>query len=139
MSNINFRNFGNIIFGLISKYMEQYINPTILKEDFIKMFEEIVFKINNLQFKNGNNFYLDFQFILNLFLCNEFTILIPDEKSCFELYFQNLQGDINLIDLNYEEMENFLISNTKNLTDNFIEIVFNYITKKGDSPSMIEG
>jgi hypothetical protein len=36
-------------------------------------------------------------------------------------------------------MENFLISNTKNLTDNFIEIVFNYITKKGDSPSMIEG
>ena len=73
-----------IIFGLISKYMDQYINPTILKEDFIKMFE-IVFKINNLQFKNGNNFYLDFQFILNLFLCNEFTILIPDEKSCFEL------------------------------------------------------
>jgi hypothetical protein len=40
--------------------MEQYMNPTILKEDFIKMFEEIVFKINNLQFKNGNNFYLDF-------------------------------------------------------------------------------
>ena len=36
-------------------------------------------------------------------------------------------------------MENFLISNTKNLTDNFIEFAFNYITKKGDSPSMIEG
>ena len=57
----------------------------------------------------------------------------------FWIIIQNLQGDINLIDLNYKEMENFLISNTKNLTDNFIEFAFNYITKKGDSPSIFEG
>ena len=79
MSNINFRTYSNIIYGLISKNMEEYIIPEISKEEFKKMFEEGELKINNIKLKEGKNFSLDF-LIFDDFSCEELKILIPDEK-----------------------------------------------------------
>ena len=138
MSNINFRTYSNIIYGLISKNMEEYIIPEISKEEFKKMFEEGELKINNIKLKEGKNFSLDF-LIFDDFSCEELKILIPDEKSYFELFVKNIKCKINIIELNYENIEKLLISNIKNLTDKFIEYSVNLITKQDNSPSMIEG
>ena len=138
MSNINFRTYSNIIYGLISKNMEEYIIPEISKEEFKKMFEEGELKINNIKLKEGKNFSLDF-LIFDDFSCEELKILIPDEKSYFELFIKNIKCKINIIELNYENIEKLLISNIKNLTDKFIEYSVNLITKQDNSPSMIEG
>ena len=114
--------------------MEEYITPQISREEFIKMFENGELKINNLQLKNDKILSYDSQFIFNTFLCEELTILIPDEKSSFEFYIKNIKCNVNLIELNYDNIEKLLISNVKKLTDKFIEYSVNIITKN-DSPS----
>ena len=90
--------------------------------------------MENIQLKNDKILSYDSQFIFNTFLCEELTILIPDEKSSFEFYIKNIKCNVNLIELKYDDIEKLLISNVKKLTDKFIEYSVNIITKN-DSPS----
>ena len=40
MSNINLRTYGNMIYGIVSKYLTEYIEPDINKDEFIEMFNK---------------------------------------------------------------------------------------------------
>ena len=46
MSTINFRLYGDQIYGLGSKYLNEYINPEINKEDFLTNFNNGLLELN---------------------------------------------------------------------------------------------
>ena len=84
MSNINLRVYGNMIYGLISKYLIEYIVPEINNDEFNEMFKKGELNLDNLKLKNGKIFPIDFEFILNFFSCKKLQVMIPDENSNLE-------------------------------------------------------
>ena len=60
MSNINLRK--NIINGIFSKYLIEYIEHDINKDEFIEMFNKGKLIIDNIKLKNGKNFIIDSKF-----------------------------------------------------------------------------
>ena len=138
MSNINLRVYGNMIYGLISKYLIEYIEPEINKDEFNEMFKKGELNLDNLKLKNGKIFPIDFEFILNFFSCEKLRVMIPDENSNLEIYITNVKISINLVELNYDNLEEVLISQIKSFTENYINYAVQKVQNKDNSPSMIE-
>ena len=139
MSNINLRTYGNMIYGNISKYLTEYIEPDINKDEFIEMFNKGKLNVDNLKLKNGKNFIIDSKFKLSFFSCKIFQVMIPDENSNLEIYIKDAKISINLIELNYDNLEAILISEIKSFTDNYINYAIQKVQNKDNAPSMIEG
>ena len=139
MSNINLRTYGNMIYGNISKYLTEYIEPDINKDEFIEMFNKGKLNVDNLKLKNGKNFIIDSKFKLSFFSCKIFEAMIPDENSNLEIYIKDAKISINLIELNYDNLEEILISEIKSFTDNYINYAIQKVQNKDNAPSMIEG
>jgi hypothetical protein len=139
MSNINLRTYGNMIYGNISKYLTEYIEPDINKDEFIEMFNKGKLNVDNLKLKNGKNFIIDSKFKLSFFSCKIFEAMIPDENSNLEIYIKDAKISINLIELNYDNLEAILISEIKSFTDNYINYAIQKVQNKDNAPSMIEG
>ena len=139
MSNINLRTYGNMIYGNISKYLTEYIEPDINKDEFIEMFNKGKLNVDNLKLKNGKNFIIDSKFKLSFFSCKIFEAMIPDENSNLEIYIKEAKISINLIELNYDNLEEILISEIKSFTDNYINYAIQKVQNKDNAPSMIEG
>ncbi len=138
MSNINLRVYGNMIYGIISKNLIEYIEPEINKDEFNEMFKKGELNLDNLKLKNGKNFPIDFEFILNFFSCEKLRVMIPDENSNLEIYITNVKISINLVELNYDNLEEVLISQIKSFTENYINYAVQKVQNKDNSPSMIE-
>ena len=139
MSNINLRTHGNMIYGLISKYLTEYIEPEINKDEFIEMFKKGELNLEKLKLKNGKNFPINFEFILNFFSCEKLRVMIPDENSNLEIYIKDVKISINLVELNYDNIEEILISQIKEFTENYIKYAVLKVQNKDNAPSMIEG
>ena len=139
MSNINLRTYGNMIYGIVSKYLTEYIEPDINKDEFIEMFNKGKLNVDNLKLKNGKNFIIDSKFKLSFFSCKIFEAMIPDENSNLEIYIKDAKISINLIELNYDNLEEILISEIKSFTDNYINYAIQKVQNKDNAPSMIEG
>jgi hypothetical protein len=65
--------------------------------------------------------------------------MIPDENSNLEIYIKDAKISINLIELNYDNLEAILISEIKSFTDNYINYAIQKVQNKDNAPSMIEG
>ena len=139
MSNINLRTYGNMIYGIISKNLIEYIEPEINKDEFNEMFKKGELNLEKLKLKNGKNFPIDFEFIINFFSFEKLQAMIPDENSNLEIYITNVKISINLVELNYDNIEEILISQIKSFTENYIKYAVQKVQNKDNSPSMIEG
>ena len=51
MSNINLRLYGEQVFGLSSSFLNEYLSPTLDKENFLSMFKNGLLKYENINIK----------------------------------------------------------------------------------------
>ncbi len=128
-----------MIHGFISKSLTEYIEPEINKDEFIEMFKKGELNLEKLQLKNGKNFPIDFEFIINFFSFEKLQAMIPDENSNLEIYIKDAKISINLVELNYDNIEEILISQIKEFTENYIKYAVLKVQNKDNAPSMIEG
>ena len=137
MSSINFRLYGDQIYGLTSKYLTEYISPEILKEDFTTQFKAGKLSYENISTKKM--IQINSQICLNNLNILKIDINIPNETENLSIYLDNLKAEINLIDISDDEIEKMIINERKELIDKFMAFVIKKIEKKESSKSFIEG
>ena len=137
MSSINFRLYGDQIYGFSNKYIAEYISPEIAKEDFLSKFESGKLSYENISTKKiipiSNQISLD---ELNI---EKIDINIPNETENLYIYLKNVKSLVSLSEISEEEIENIIINKRKDLIDKFIDFVIKTIEKKESSKSFIEG
>ena len=83
MSKINFRLYGDQIYGLSKTYLQEYISPEINKEEFLAAFKNGQININITGLKK--EIILIPQLIIKDLKTEKLEINIPDEKSNMSL------------------------------------------------------
>ena len=137
MSSINFRLYGDQIYGMTSKYLTEYISPEILKEDFTTQFKAGKLSYENISTKK--TIQINSQISLDNLNIQKIYINIPNETENLSLYLDNMKVEISLNEINDNEIEKMIINERKELIDKFIDFVIKKIEKKESSKSFIEG
>ena len=137
MSSINFRIYGDQLYGFTNKYLTEYISPEIDKEDFLNKFNSGKLSYENISIKKPIliNPYIN----LNELTIEKLDIKIPNETENLSAYLNNIKAVINLTEINNDEMEKIIINERKTLIEKFIDFTIKKIEKKESSKSFIEG
>ena len=136
MSKINFRLYGDQIYGLSSKYLQEYINPEIKKEEFLTSFKNGLIDINITGIKKQINILP--QLIIKDLKAEKIIINIPDENSNLALKISKLKLMLVVKELTEEEILSLLINKRQKLIKKFIKEAIKSIEKKSKS-SFLEG
>ena len=136
MSKINFRLYGDQIYGLSSKYLQEYINPEIKKEEFLTSFKSGLLNLKITSIKKPINILP--QLIIKDLNCDKIEINIPDENSNLALQISKFKLMLLVKELNEEQILSLLIDKRKNLVKKFIKETIKSIEKKPGS-TFLEG
>ena len=136
MSKINFRLYGDQIYGLSSKYLQEYINPEIKKEEFLTSFKNGLIDLNITGIKKQINILP--QLIIKDLKTEKIIINIPDENSNLALQISKLKLMLVVKELTEEEILSLLINKRQKLIKKFIKEAIKSIEKKSKS-SFLEG
>ena len=131
MSKINFRLYGDQIYGLSSKYLQEYIKPEIKKEDFLSSFKNGHINIKITGIKKQINILP--QLIIKDIKSEKIVINIPDENSNLSMEISKLKLMLIVKELNEEEILSLLINKRKSLVKKFIKEAIKSIEKKSKS------
>ena len=131
MSKINFRLYGDQIYGLLSKYLQEYIKPEINKEDFLSSFKNGLINIKITGIKKQINILP--QLIIKDLNSEKIIINIPDENSNLSMQISKLKLMLRVKELTEEEILSLLINQRKNLAKKFIKETIKSIEKKPKS------
>ena len=131
MSKINFRLYGDQIYGLLSKYLQEYIKPEINKEDFLTSFKNGLINIKITGIKKQINILP--QLIIKDLNSEKIIINIPDENSNLSMQISKLKLMLRVKELTDEEILSLLINQRKNLVKKFIKEAIKSIEKKPKS------
>ena len=137
MTTINFRLYGEQIYGLSQKYLTEYISPEIVKEDFITQFKSGKLSYENLSTKK--QIQINPQISLDELTIQKIDINIPNETENLSIYLDNVKSVIQLSDITDDQIEKMIIDERKELIDKFKDFVIKKIEKKESSKSFIEG
>ena len=113
MSTINFRLYGDQIYGLGSKYFNEYINPDINKEEFLKNFNNGILNLNITGIKKPINI-LPHMSIKDLNVEN-ININIPDEKTNFILNLSKFKIIVTINEINDAQIEKLILEKKKKI------------------------
>ena len=108
MSKINFRLYGDQIYGLSNKYLQEYISPEINKESFLSSFKEGLINISITGIKK--EIAILPQFIIKDLKSENITINIPDEKSNMAINITKLKVMFVINKLTEEQIFSLLIA-----------------------------
>ena len=136
MSTINFRLYGDQIYGLGSKYLNEYINPEINKEDFLTNFNNGLLELNITGIKKPINI-LPYISIKDL-KTEKIEINIPDEKTNFVLKLNKLRMMLTINALDDNQILDIIVNKRKKLIEKFIKETIKTIEKKEES-SFLKG
>ena len=136
MSSINFRLYGDQIYGLGSKYLNEYINPEINKEDFLTNFNNGLLELNITGIKKPINI-LPYISIKDL-KSEKIEINIPDDKTNFILKLNKLRMMLTINSLDDNQILDIVINKRKKLIEKFIKETIKTIEKKEES-SFLKG
>ena len=136
MSTINFRLYGEQIYGLTSKYLTEYINPEISKEEFITNFKNGFLNLNITGIKKPINILP--QLSIKDLKTEKIEINIPDDKTNFILKLSKFQVMLAINDLIDSQIESLIIEKRKKLVEKFIKETISRIEKKEKS-SLLKG
>ena len=131
MSTINFRLYGDQIYGLGSKYFNEYINPDINKEEFLKNFNNGILNLNITGIKKPINI-LPYISIKDLNVEN-ININIPDEKTNFVLKLSKFKIIVTINEIDDAQIEKLILEKRKKLIEKFIKETISLIEKKEKS------
>ena len=137
MSSINFRIYGDQIYGFTNKYLTEYLSPEIDKEDFLSKFNSGKLSYENISTKKA--IVINPQINLDELTIEKMDINIPNETGNLSIYLNNVKAVINLTEINNDEVEKIIINERKTLIDKFIDFAIKKIEKKESSKSFIEG
>ena len=137
MSNINLRLYGEQVFGLSSSFLNEYLSPTLDKENFLSMFKNGLLKYENINIKK--EITLHPTITINKLLLNSLEVNIPDENDHLNINIEGIKTTLFLSEINEDIYEEMIINQKNNLKEKFIKDLFNKITKKSDSSSILEG
>ena len=137
MSSINFRLYGDQIYGLAISKLKDKITPEIAKEEFTTNFK--AGKIEYLNIKNINKFILNPQISINNLQIGKILMNIPNETENFSMDVSGIKTELELFDINENDIEKILINKRKDLINKFIEYAVKKIENKEASKSFIEG
>ena len=138
MSKLNVRNFADQIFGVSNKYLNEFIEPEIKKEEFTKNFKEGKLFYNNIKLKKRNELKLNSFLLLNFFEINDLNAIVPNENENLNLKLKNTKIYLKLLEINNKLIEKFLLENKIKKFENFVNFIINKILKKENKLSIIE-
>ena len=121
MATINFRLYGDQIYGLTNKYLDEYISPEITKEDFTTQFKSGKLSYENLTSKKI--IQINPIILLEELYIKKIDINIPNETENLSIYLDNTKVVINLSDIKNDEIEKMIIEQRKELITKFIDFV----------------
>ena len=131
MSTINFRLYGDQIYGLANKYLSEYISPEINKEEFITNFKNGSLNLNITNLKKP--IMIAPYFLIKESKIEKMEINIPDEKENFILKVSKAKVMIKISQISDVEIEKLIIDKRKSLVEKFIKETVNKIEKKEKS------
>lgn len=137
MSSINFRIYGDQIYGLGISKIKDIITPEIEKESFLKMFKEGQIKYENIQ--NKEKIQINPQASINNLQITTLILNIPNETGNFGMNISGIKTELELFDICETDFEKTLISKRQSLIEKFIKFAVKEIENKESSKSMIEG
>ena len=137
MSTINFRLYGDQIYGLALSKLKDRITPEIDKEEFTKMFQEGEIKYDNIQ--NKEKIVIHPQMTIDNLQIEKIKLNIPNETENFSVNLSGIKTTIELFDIKESEIENIIIQKRKDLIEKFIAYAVKKIENKESSKSFIEG
>ena len=137
MTTINFRLYGEQIYGLSQKYLNEYISPEIIKEDFLSQFKSGKLSYENISTKK--QIQINPQISLDELSIGKIKLNIPNETENSSIYLDNTKFVLQLSDINEDQIEKIIIDERKALIDKFIAFVIKKVERKESSKSFIEG
>lgn len=137
MSTINFRLYGDQIYGLALSKLKDRITPEIEKEEFTKMFQDGEIKYDNIQ--NKEKIVIHPQMTIDNLQIKKIILNIPNETENFSINLTGVKTTIELFDIKESEIENIIIQKRKDLIEQFIAYAVKKIENKETSKSFIEG
>ena len=138
MTSINFRLYGEKIYGLISKYLTEYINPEICKEKFITNFKNGIISLNIDKIKKPISINIFPILLIKGLKIEKIELTIPDEKTNFILRLSKSKIMFEIIELDEKQIESLIIKERKYLIENFIKETINIIVKN-ETSSFFQG
>ena len=135
MAAINFRLYGEQLFGLTNKYLTEYITPDIEKEDFLTMFKNGLVTLNAV--KSKKSILFSPEMIIDNFYMEELKLTIPGETGNFGIDSKDVKLEISLNNIKDEDIEIILINEKKKLIENFMDYAIKKIEKKDNETSFI--
>ena len=136
MSKINFRLYGDQIYGLSSKYLQEYITPEINKENFLTSFKNGLLDLKITGIKKSIEILP--QINIKDLKTEQIEINIPDENSNLALKISKLKIMLIVKELNEEQIFSLLINKRQKLVKNFIKEAIKSVEKKAKS-DFLEG
>ena len=124
MSSINFRLYGDQIYGLLGSKIKDFITPDLDKEEFTSMFKEGQVKYDNIQ--NKEKISVHPQVTINNLHIENLFLNIPNETENFSMNLSGLKATVELFEINEKDIENIIIQKRKT----FIEEFISYAVKK---------
>ena len=137
MSEINFRLYGDQIYGLACSKIKDFITPEIEKENFTSMFKEGQIKYSNI--KNKQKISVHSQITINNLEIENLSLNIPNETENFSMNLSGVKTTLELNETNENEIEKKIIEKRKKLIEKFISYAVKKIQNKESSKSFIEG
>ena len=137
MSTINFRLYGDQIYGLALSKVKDRITPEIEKEEFTKMFQDGEIKYDNIQ--NKEKIVIHPQMTIDNLQIEKIILNIPNETENFSINLSGVKTTIELFNIKENEIENIIIQKRKDLIEQFIAYAVKKIENKEASKSFIEG
>ena len=137
MSSINFRLYGDQIYGLAISKLKDIIIPEISKDEFLSSFKEGTIKYSNI--KIINKLKLSPQISLDNLQIQNVIMKIPNETENFSMDLSGIKAEIELTDINEKDVEDILIKKRKDLINKFIDYAVNKVVYKENTKSFIEG
>ena len=131
MSSINFRLYGDQIYGLASKYLTEYITPDINKEEFTTNFKNGFLNLNITGIKKPITILPHIS--INDLKTEKIEISIPDDKTNFILKMSKFKIMLLINELTDVQIESLIIEKRKKLVEKFIKETINKIEKKKKS------
>ena len=137
MSSINFRLYGEQIYGLYTSYLKDYLNQEINKEKLISDFKNGSVDFNEISTKK--NILIHPQINITELLSEKIHLNIPDDKENFSLKISKLKLTFLISELSENEIKILMINQKQKLIENFIEYAIKKVENSKSSPSFLEG
>ena len=131
MSKINFRIYGDQIYGLSNKYLSEYINPEINKEEFLTSFKNGSLNLKITGIKKSINIMP--QVSIKDMNTEKIDISIPDENSNLIIKLSKFRIMLIVKELTDEQILELLVQKRQKLIKKFIKETIKNIEKKEKS------